>query len=525
MQKNVKKSKTDFWWAFIPSLIGLMFIIQYIFMASMDIPTSDYIRSINYYINDVFDIKKFLVPDIVARVPITYLFRIINVSIFKYSMYFDRVVGAIALAVFNFIVVRHVRKKLHIDLLKNIASIVLSFMIMSLMSWEMILNGTGYTIFIFFALTAIIYEIYDSRKDCIDCIGCKDKKKTCKGGTIGFILLIIFTCLCTGSDYQVALIGTIIFFSLIYFVYNIKTYDNYSSRDKNTKYKGMIYLFHNRHFILIIVSLFCFIIYYISNHVGEVAEYTYVGMHDISLIEVLTKHIGYCFNFVIKSFASIIIGVETFEYALILGSIKEIHIVLVGIAFLVIIIIVIAFVYIKKIYKKDMFSIMLLFHGLASVGLVFIARYAYMNDHYGMSSRYAVQFMLLPVGIVLVFANVLDNALCIDNKDKTSKKSSKGVIKNIKFDKLIITYIVLFSMMTFFMLYGRVITSLDEINKTRARHFCYESAYNLAHHIDEYPASKENDELLMSVFEYRRGANLIRDAFDILKKNHLNIYK
>lgn len=79
--------------------------------------------------------------------------------------------------------------------------------------------------------------------------------------------------------------------------------------------------------------------------------------------------------------------------------------------------------------------------------------------------------------------------------------------------------------MTFFLAYGRVITSLDEINKTRARHFCYESAYNLAHHIDEYPASKENDELLMNIFEYRRGADLIRDAFNILKTNHLNIYK
>ncbi len=79
--------------------------------------------------------------------------------------------------------------------------------------------------------------------------------------------------------------------------------------------------------------------------------------------------------------------------------------------------------------------------------------------------------------------------------------------------------------MTFFMVYGRVLTSLDEINKTRARHFCYEQAYNLAHHIDEYPPSKENDEFLMSIFEYRRGADLIRDAFNILKANHLNIYR
>ena len=69
----------------LPVILGILFYIWYIFHASDNVAYSDYIRLINSYLPDVWNPAKFWVPDLLTRVPVNYLARIINTTFFHYS--------------------------------------------------------------------------------------------------------------------------------------------------------------------------------------------------------------------------------------------------------------------------------------------------------------------------------------------------------------------------------------------------------------------------------------------------------
>ena len=75
---------------------GLAFLLWYIKNATCDVVYSDYIRLVNSYLPDVYDPDRFFVPDVLTRIPINYLGRIINVELFGFSITFDRVLGAVS---------------------------------------------------------------------------------------------------------------------------------------------------------------------------------------------------------------------------------------------------------------------------------------------------------------------------------------------------------------------------------------------------------------------------------------------
>lgn len=62
----------------LPILLGTAFCFYYLSLAADNVAFSDYVRLINSYLPDVGNPAKFFVPDILTRVPITYLGRIIN---------------------------------------------------------------------------------------------------------------------------------------------------------------------------------------------------------------------------------------------------------------------------------------------------------------------------------------------------------------------------------------------------------------------------------------------------------------
>ena len=90
---------------------GLAFLLWYIKNATCDVVYSDYIRLVNSYLPDVYDPDRFFVPDVLTRIPINYLGRIINVELFGFSITFDRVLGAVSTAlaawVFGLYFIRH----------------------------------------------------------------------------------------------------------------------------------------------------------------------------------------------------------------------------------------------------------------------------------------------------------------------------------------------------------------------------------------------------------------------------------
>ena len=51
-------------------ILGTVFVCWYITQSTCDVVYSDYIRLVNSYLPDVYDLKKFLVPDVLTRIPI-----------------------------------------------------------------------------------------------------------------------------------------------------------------------------------------------------------------------------------------------------------------------------------------------------------------------------------------------------------------------------------------------------------------------------------------------------------------------
>lgn len=124
--------------------VGLAFLLWYIKNATCDVVYSDYIRLVNSYLPDVYDPDRFFVPDVLTRIPINYLGRIINVELFGFSITFDRVLGAVSIAlaawVFGLYFIRHK--------LGSIWFFLIMAVTFSLNQWEMLTNGSGWSHFL-----------------------------------------------------------------------------------------------------------------------------------------------------------------------------------------------------------------------------------------------------------------------------------------------------------------------------------------------------------------------------------------
>ena len=128
-------------------LLGIAFLLWYIKNATCDVVYSDYIRLVNSYLPDVCDPKKFFVADVLTRIPINYLARIINVKLFGFSITFDRVLGAVSVGLAAWCFSAYSRQ-LKVQITWFIALMVVMF---SLNKWEMLTNGSGWSHFFAFA--------------------------------------------------------------------------------------------------------------------------------------------------------------------------------------------------------------------------------------------------------------------------------------------------------------------------------------------------------------------------------------
>ena len=125
----------------LPVILGILFYIWYIFHASDNVAYSDYIRLINSYLPDVTNPAKFFVPDILTRVPITYLGRIINVKLFGYNAYFDMILGVLSLGAGAAVLALYAERNRSVGYL---SFLLIQFVYFSLNKWEMMTNGTGW---------------------------------------------------------------------------------------------------------------------------------------------------------------------------------------------------------------------------------------------------------------------------------------------------------------------------------------------------------------------------------------------
>lgn len=517
------------------SALGTIFLIYYIFRGSTDVVASDYIRIINYYLEDVSDLHYLLSWEGIVRIPFTFLMRFINVKVFSYTVFFDKIVGTIGLFLFNAVTLNFVLDHLHTKFIRALASILITYISFSLMAWEMILNGTGYAHFITIGLIALTFKAFanvegSDVKQTLDADQLANAKT--KSSLPIFLLLIITSLLFAGS-YSVSYLCTIIFFSMIFIIIKL------CKREKF--YRQMLY---------IVISVICLLLYFKSNNTGEAL--IPVGFKDISLPQLLRTEPLFPLKFILKSLASSIIGVETLDYALNFGTINEKFIFLIGFIYLIIILFVIVLLAIKifnvahavrddenkpigvsyaiansdahavrddenkpvgasyasansvaHAVQNDMafliFISMFIISGLANYMLIFLARYKFVVDSYGMTSRYSLQYMFLTIGIVMLLTKLLDEMLI----------SNKKII-------LMTASILALSFITL----GHLTTNTDEIFKSDYRKIIYSIVEDKAKNYKNL-----SDQDLEDTFEYHRGPEQIRKAFNILESQKLNVFK
>ena len=98
-------------WLYLVPVAGAVFCLWYLYTSFYDVVYSDYIRLVNSYLPDVWNPAKFWVPDLLTRVPVNLLARIINTTFFHYSIRFDQVLGVVSLALSAVSVTYYVNRK------------------------------------------------------------------------------------------------------------------------------------------------------------------------------------------------------------------------------------------------------------------------------------------------------------------------------------------------------------------------------------------------------------------------------
>ena len=538
--------------ALLLSILGFTYVVYYIFRASTNVVTSDYIRIVDSYLADVTDLKYLISIESISRIPFTFLARFINVKLFRYNVFFDKILGAFGLFIFNFVTVKYTLKKIKTSFVRIITSIVITFISFSLMAWEMILNGTGYAHFLTMGLIAITYDIFDKYVNCgIDNnylnieseVGFALNKETSiykliKSFSVKLILIIIITSLGFAGSYSVSYNCTLILFSFIGILvsicneYRFMRTSNSSSNPSNeikdkTTIKNLIKIKVFTYSLVIVVSIVCISLYMISNNTGE--PLIPVGFKDITLLELLKTNPLFPIKFILKSLASSIIGVETFDYAINFGTITEKIVYIFGIIYILIILWTIFIVIKEKFLRRVIFPYLYVVYGMANYALIFLARYKFVRDEYGMTSRYALQYMFLSIGIIMILSMFIDKTIVEAdlgkiNKSEEAKDSAKKLhtldyLLSLKLDKKNIIMIFISCICIFILYFGNVVTSCDEIYKADYRKIIYTNLIDIAKNNENY-----TDEELSNFFEYHRDPEHIRNAFKILKEQKLNVF-
>ena len=167
-------------------------------------------------------------------------------------------------------------------------------------------------------------------------------------------------------------------------------------------------------------------------------------------------------------------------------------------------------------------------YGLANYALVFLARYSFVRDEYGMSSRYSLQYMFLTLGVILVLFLTIDKVR--EGKNSQIVGSNSEIVGgNFMSPRVVgastasphkIALITICALSISFILLGHITTNTDEIFKADYRKIAYENLKEKAFKYKEL-----SDEELENLFEYRRSTEHIKNALRILQEQHLNIYK
>ena len=347
--------------------LGTIFCLWYIREATCDIVYTDYIRLVNKYLPDVWSVENFFRPDVLTRIPICYLGRIINVYFFNYSTTFDMGLGALGLGLSALVLGRYCDKK-QVGL---VWFSFLMFLLFGLNKWEMITNGSGWPHFLAFGCFYYHYLVFDR-------VLYGEEKKNDR--ILLLALPAIITILIAGpycAVYSVVLILSYAFACL-------------SGRLKN------------RYCIAGVVSVVLPLLLYMWSN--SYAYEDHDGAIKISLVEMFLERPEFFPNFLVRSMASMVVGEEAIRELVERGILSDVTVYLMGVllagGYLLAFYLNVRY----RLYQRTLMPLMLLFAGMGNHGIILISRYIFGREEYGMSSRYALQYQAGILGIILTFA-------------------------------------------------------------------------------------------------------------------------
>ncbi len=490
------------------SILCTVFLGFYILSASADIVYSDYIRLTNSYLGEPFSFHDLMTKDILTRIPVSFLFREINIAFFHYSITFDRFLGLFGLFLTSIPLFFFMAKR-RIGVFFSISLLLIFY---SLNKWEMLLNGSGYAHFLSFALFYLFFYLLSER------VG--------KGSSLLSLSVFPFLFLLTGGPYAIAVYGATILSLFFLFLAG-------KIRDK----RGSL--------VLLLSSFVSTFLYFLSNHY---AVYEYAGAKSISLKEVLFTKMTFVLKFFGFGFSSLLFSGENLEEWLSSGAVQGKQLFLLG-GLILLFFLLMALLFLKDLFfgekrgEKDksltgLFPALLLLHGLLSFALVFLSRYIFLRPEYAVQSRYALQYQsaLLGALLLLYLKTAREQGTRVEkrNRDREIEDRKKGekvkkdenaesvklagdVDKKAEPRRALLRIISIG--ITLLFLGGTLHTAKTELLKAPYRRLHYETMLHSVNRIEEM-----DEEELERLYEYRHGKERILKAFSILKERKLNCF-
>lgn len=490
------------------SILCTVFLGFYILSASADIVYSDYIRLTNSYLGEPFSFHNLMTKDILTRIPVSFLFREINIAFFHYSITFDRFLGLFGLFLTSIPLFLFMAKR-RIGVFFSVSLLLIFY---SLNKWEMLLNGSGYAHFLSFALFYLFFYLLSER------VG--------KGSSLLSLSVFPFLFLLTGGPYAIAVYGATILSLFFLFLAG-------KIRDK----RGSL--------VLLLSSFVSTFLYFLSNHY---AVYEYAGAKSIPLKEVLLTKMTFVLKFFGFGFSSLLFSGENLEEWLSSGAVQGKQLFLLG-GLILLFFLLMALLFLKDLFfgekrgEKDksltgLFPALLLLHGLLSFALVFLSRYIFLRPEYAVQSRYALQYQSALLGALLLLylktAGGQEVGVEKRNRDREIEDRKKGekvkkdenaesvklagdVDKKAEPRRALLRIISVG--ITLLFLGGTLHTAKTELLKAPYRRLHYETMLHSVNRIEEM-----DEEELERLYEYRHGKERILKAFSILKERKLNCF-
>ena len=451
-------------------LLGVFLCLWYVKEATCDIVYTDYIRLVNTYLPDVWNPEKFFVPDVLTRIPINYFSRIINVTFFFFFTTFDMVLGILGLGLSGLVLGMYCREQ------KVGAGwfVFLMFLLFGLNKWEMMTNGTGWAHFLAFAGFYGYYRMFD-------------RVLYGQGRRYDQRLLLVMPAVITlgVAGPYCAVYSVVVFLSC-----GVAWLMGRQQKRKD----GRLWL------LVFACTMIPLLLYMWSN---SYAVEDHAGAVDVGLTELLVTAPGFFVRFVLKSLASMLVGGETITGWIESGRIQDSAVYAMGL--------IVAAGYLAafwlnirfELYKRTLFPLMLLFSGAGNHGIVLISRFIFVNENYGMSSRYALQYQAGILGIVLTLAMTW-KALRGKDRQKAFSRAAAIVFCGL-------------------LLIGHGYTDYAEAKKAPDR-----EAYGRRIEAIAVQFEDVEDDVLRENFDYRKGrpdsGAKVRSALTILKEHGWNVF-